>query len=324
VDLAIRTTRTWVPQITPRAGAVACWRAKRFDTPAAARLAQALPGIGAAELRRTWPSRPAMPTTAARPRTPQRRARRSGGAALSVRVLARHDRGRRRHAGRAWSRAPAQGHERPPDSASARLLSKQPDLAFARPPRDRDRSRLPGAAGHAGEVQEDRGQRVEAEKTWTELQRRYPDHNGVAFDLAAARERLGDLPGAEAAVRDVLKRELENATALNFLGYLWADHNLRLTEAVELIERALAQDPENGAYVDSLGWAYYRLGRLSEARIQLERAVALSRGDPIVLEHLGDLYKDMALKDLAIHQYERSLAADPSNSRVQAKLEALR
>ena len=146
----------------------------------------------------------------------------------------------------------------------------------------------------------------------------------MAFDLAAARERLGDLPGAEAAVRDVLKRELENATALNFLGYLWADHNLRLTEAVELIERALAQDPENGAYVDSLGWAYYRLGRLSEARIQLERAVALSRGDPIVLEHLGDLYKDMALKDLAIHQYERSLAADPSNSRVQAKLEALR
>jgi tetratricopeptide (TPR) repeat protein len=145
----------------------------------------------------------------------------------------------------------------------------------------------------------------------------------VAFDLAACRETLGDLAGAEAAVRDVLRREPDHPTALNFLGYLWADHDRNLDEAVELIVRALAQDPDNGAYLDSLGWAYYRLGRLGEARVQLERAARLTGGDPVVLEHLGDVYKDLALKDLAREQYRLSLAADPGNARVRAKLDAL-
>jgi len=96
-----------------------------------------------------------------------------------------------------------------------------------------------------------------------------------------------------------------------------------LGRAVDLIVRALRQDPENGAYLDSLGWAYYRLHRLEEARAQLERAARLTGGDPVVLEHLGDVYKDLALKDLAKEQYRLSLAADPGNTRVQGKLEAL-
>ena len=147
---------------------------------------------------------------------------------------------------------------------------------------------------------------------------------GLAFDLAQCRERIGDIAGAEAAVRDVLRREPNNPTALNFLGYLWADHNRNLDQAVELIARALALDPDNGAYIDSLGWAYYRLGRLAEARVQLERAVRLTRGDPVVLEHLGDVYNGLRLNELAKEQYRLSLAADPGNSRVKAKLDSLR
>src|SRR6185436_17674556 len=177
--------------------------------------------------------------------------------ALSVRVLARHDR-----AAQAVTQAEAWSQRRPKDmngllvAASARLLNEQPDLALNHIQRAIEiapDSLAPRVA--LARFQEDRGQRAEAVKTWTETARRFPKHNGVAFDLAAARERVGDLPGAEAAVRDVLKRDPDNAIALNFLGYLWADHNLRLNEAVDMIERALAQDPDNGAYVDSLGWA---------------------------------------------------------------------
>jgi tetratricopeptide (TPR) repeat protein len=91
-----------------------------------------------------------------------------------------------------------------------------------------------------------------------------------------------------------------------------------------MIARALTRDPENGAYVDSLGWAYYRQGRLAEARVQLERAARLTHGDAVVLEHLGDVYNGLRLNDLAKEQYRLSLAADPDNIRVQAKLEALR
>ena len=125
-------------------------------------------------------------------------------------------------------------------------------------------------------------------------------------------------------MRDVLAREPENPTALNFLGYLFADHNRKLDEAVDLIQRALARDPDNGAYLDSLGWAYYRLGRLEDARTQLERAIRVMGGDPIIHEHLGDVYKDLRLNQLAKDQYLKSLSFDQVNSRVRSKLSRIR
>ncbi len=138
------------------------------------------------------------------------------------------------------------------------------------------------------------------------------------------REKLGDLSGAEAAVRDVLARQPEHPAALNALGYLWADHDRNLEEAVRMIQKALETDPENGAYLDSLGWAYYRLGRLQDARELLERALVRSGGDAVIHEHLGDVYKALRLNGLARDQYRMTLAPDKSNPRVRAKLEGLR
>src|SRR4029453_18888114 len=114
----------------------------------------------------------------------------------------------------------------------------------------------------------DHGRLSEAEKVWTDASRRFPDVNALRYDLAICREKLGDIAGAEAAARDALAHDPENPTALNFLGYLLADHNLKLDEAAGLIQKALQRDPDNGAYLDSLGWVYYRLGRLTEAREQ--------------------------------------------------------
>ena len=175
-----------------------------------------------------------------------------------------------------------------------------------------------------GRFYQDHKRDVDAESTYARAVNRFPLENGLWFDLAVVRERQGDLAGAETAVRDVLRREPENPSALNFLGYMWADHGVHLEEAVEMVQRALTADPDNGAYLDSLGWAYFRLGRVDEARPLLERAVALTRGDPVVREHLGDVYKSLNLNGLARDQYRLALASDAGNPRLKGKLEELR
>lgn len=163
-----------------------------------------------------------------------------------------------------------------------------------------------------------------AESVWADLVHRGRAPARAGLQLAYCRERLGDVDGAVSAVREVLAREPDNSSALNTLGYLFADHNRDLAEAEDLVSRALAQEPDNGAYLDSRGWVYYRLGRLAEARRDLERALDLTNGDPVVSEHLGDVYKDLNLIDLAREQYARSLRQDQGNARVRAKLSELR
>ncbi len=175
-----------------------------------------------------------------------------------------------------------------------------------------------------GRIQQGSERWSAAESTWTDVLARFPDAPGVLLELAFCRERTGDAGGAEAAARDVLGREPDNATALNFLGYMFADRGERLEEALDLIQRAIALDPDNGAFIDSLGWVYYRLGRLEQARAELERALRLTQGDPEVHEHLGDVYKDLRLMDLAREQYRLALASNPTNPRVKSKLSELR
>ena len=167
------------------------------------------------------------------------------------------------------------------------------------------------------------GRFAAAESVWTELVNRGRAPARAGLQLAYCRERLGDVDGAVRAVRDVIAREPDNSSALNTLGYLFADHGRDLAEAEDLVRRALAQEPDNGAYLDSRGWVYYRLGRLAEARRDLERAVELTNGDPVVSEHLGDVYKDLNLIDLAREQYTRSLRQDQGNARIRAKLSEL-
>ena len=164
----------------------------------------------------------------------------------------------------------------------------------------------------------------EASDVWREIRRRDPTRTGVGLDLAYCREQAGDLSGAEQAARDVLHVEPDDPRALNFLGYLLADHNLKLDEAETLIRKAIEQEPDNGAYVDSMGWVHFRLGRFDEARKELERAASLTGSDPVVCEHLGDVYKQLQLNDLAREQYKKSLAADHTNTRVRSKLDGLR
>ena len=156
----------------------------------------------------------------------------------------------------------------------------------------------------------------------------------VTFMRGAMYERMKQYDAAEREFRKVIERNPRNASALNYLGYMFADRNVNLPEAHDLIERALQLDPNNGAYLDSMGWVYFRQGRLEEAEQILIRALQRYGRDPAIHDHLGDVYfKQGRLKD-AIAQWNKALkeweAAAPSENdpaeiaRIQKKLEGAR
>jgi tetratricopeptide (TPR) repeat protein len=127
-------------------------------------------------------------------------------------------------------------------------------------------------------------------------------------------ERMNKVDLAEVEFRKVLKFDPESAGAMNYLGYMLADRNLRLPEALELITKALDKDPGNGAYLDSLGWVYYKLGRLPEAEENLRRAVAKTPRDPTVHDHMADvLMKESKVREAAA-QWQTSLKEWDSSS----------
>jgi Flp pilus assembly protein TadD len=102
-------------------------------------------------------------------------------------------------------------------------------------------------------------------------------------------------------------RKPENASALNYLGYMLADRNIRLPEAQQMVSKALELDPENAAYLDSLGWVYYRQGKLEEAETYLLRAIEKYSKDATVHDHLGDVYLKRGKVKEAVAQWQRAL-----------------
>ncbi len=120
---------------------------------------------------------------------------------------------------------------------------------------------------------------------------RFGENRDLIFTRAAALERLDQVEESEALFKQLVDTEPNDANAANYLGYMWADREVRLEEALELITRAVSLDPENSAYLDSLGWVHFRLGDLAEAERWLRRAVDLggSLGDGTIFCHLGEV-----------------------------------
>jgi Flp pilus assembly protein TadD len=103
-------------------------------------------------------------------------------------------------------------------------------------------------------------------------------------------ERTDRWENAEADFKKALELYPEQPLVLNYLGYSWVDKGMNLSEALEMIRKAVELRPNDGYIVDSLGWAYYRLGRWNDAVTELERAVSLRPDDPVINDHLGDAY----------------------------------
>ena len=135
------------------------------------------------------------------------------------------------------------------------------------------------------------------------------DKETVYFMRGAMYERIKNYDGADAEFRKVLELNPDNAGALNYLGYMYADRGVRLDEAQKMISRALELEPDNGAYLDSLGWVYYRQNKLDEAEQALLRALSKKEvgGDPTVHDHLGDVYFKLGKTKDAITQWQASL-----------------
>ncbi|HEY6347062.1 MAG TPA: tetratricopeptide repeat protein [Bryobacteraceae bacterium] len=153
----------------------------------------------------------------------------------------------------------------------------------------------------------------------------------VIFVRGAMYERQKKIDLAEQQFHKVLEKDPDSAAALNYLGYMLADRNMRLQEALDYITRAVDKEPENGAYIDSLGWVYFRLGRLQEAEDNLRRAVQKTPHDPTVHDHMaetlmreGKVREAMAQWQISLKEWDSSAPADmdpPEIAKVKSKLE---
>ncbi|HEY9404029.1 MAG TPA: tetratricopeptide repeat protein, partial [Pyrinomonadaceae bacterium] len=143
--------------------------------------------------------------------------------------------------------------------------------------------------------------------------------------LASAQERAGDPKGAEESLRRILSKAPNDATALNNLGYFFIERGERLPEALDMIKRAVKTEPTNPNYLDSLGWAYFKLGQLDEAERHLNDAARRNTRSSTIQEHLGDLYQKRGQLEQARAAWRKALglttdAADIT--RLKAKINA--
>jgi tetratricopeptide (TPR) repeat protein len=128
----------------------------------------------------------------------------------------------------------------------------------------------------------------------------------VYFLRGAIYERQKRYEEAEEQFRAALEINPDSAITLNYLGYMFADQNMKLEESVELLKRAVELEPNNGAYLDSLGWAYYRLEKLELAEKYLIKAVERLSQEATIHDHLGDLYYQTGRLNLAEKAWERA------------------
>jgi tetratricopeptide (TPR) repeat protein len=146
-----------------------------------------------------------------------------------------------------------------------------------------------------------------------------PDDVDLQFELGSAYERSGDHASAEKVFLQILNSNPEHAATLNYLGYMWADANQNLERAADMLSRAVKQEPRNGAYIDSLGWVYFRQGKLDLAEKYLADATRLLPRDPTVHEHLGDVFAKRGNYKRALDLYRAALTLEPEE-KDEAKL----
>jgi len=152
-----------------------------------------------------------------------------------------------------------------------------------------------------------------------EALRKTPDDLDLQFELGSAFERSGDKKSAERLFLDILNKRPDHAATLNYLGYMWAEGGVNLDRAAEMLNRAVKQEPKNGAYVDSLGWVYYQQGKLDLAEKYLTDAAHLLPRDATVQEHLGDVFAKRGDVHRALDLYRAALTLEP-DAKDEAKL----
>ncbi|RKY40801.1 MAG: hypothetical protein DRP85_07915 [Candidatus Makaraimicrobium thalassicum] len=154
---------------------------------------------------------------------------------------------------------------------------------------------------------------------------REPANNRYRFYLAATMDHSGRREEGIKILEEIVSGECDLPEVYNYLGYIYAETGENLDRAIALIKKALAIEPENGAYIDSLGWAYYKKGMLDEALEQISKAIEYLPEDPTIRDHLGDVYFAKGELEKAGLQWELALKLTPSNKKeVEKKMRRLR
>ena len=143
------------------------------------------------------------------------------------------------------------------------------------------------------------------------------------FNYGATAEQAGLYEKAADLLRKSIALDPANAAeAYNYLGYMWADHNMYLDEAEDMIKRALQIEPDNGSYLDSLGWVEFRKGRFDQALADLLRAAKnMEHEDAVVFEHIGDVYLKLNRVPQALEAWQKALVLDPKNKKLSEKID---
>lgn len=146
-----------------------------------------------------------------------------------------------------------------------------------------------------------------AEKLFEEAMLLYPEESDLYLEYAVLQDELGGTDKALAAMKRLLAAKPDDPYALNYIGYTWAERGESLELALDYVRRALAQRPEDGFVRDSLGWVLFKMGRFSEAVVELEKARAIEPDDPTINEHLGDVYLKLGRAKEALDVWSKAL-----------------
>lgn len=149
--------------------------------------------------------------------------------------------------------------------------------------------------------------------------RHNPKSADLHFNLGTVYDKLDRFDDVVRAMETAIKLDPHHSDALNYLGYSYAERGIHIEQAILLTKQAVALKPDNGYYVDSLGWAFFKSGLLNDALREIKKAAALVGDDPVIYEHLGDIYaKQKKLSD-AREAWLHALELDPSNDKLMER-----
>ena len=147
----------------------------------------------------------------------------------------------------------------------------------------------------------------------------------LRFRLGVLLDKAGQKEACLQEMRQLLEIDPDNADALNYIGYTYAEQGVRLDEALFLIQKALKLKPDSGYIIDSLGWVYFQMGQYEKALRTLLKAVTLTGEDPTIYEHLGDASLKLEKYKKALQYYEKALSLEhPEESRIKEKINGVR
>ncbi len=175
-----------------------------------------------------------------------------------------------------------------------------------------------------GSILRKAGETEEAERFLLKAERLDPRNANVAMELATLYGHAGRFDAALKRVIPLYENDREDPSLANLYGYLLAEKGEKLDFAETLLGKALGREPENGYFLDSLGWIRYKQGRFREALGIFLRAVQRAGDDAVIWDHLGDTYRKLDEPTKALEAYEKSLAIDPAGAAVGEKARKLR